>query len=58
MNEEIDNIDRKIISILLNEGRKSFNEISLIVGVSTGTVANRIKKLLKKGVIKKFTVDL
>lgn len=57
-NEGVDEIDRKILSILLNEGRKSFNEISLMVGVSTGTVANRIKRLIEKGVIKRFTVEL
>ncbi|MEM1657896.1 MAG: Lrp/AsnC family transcriptional regulator [Candidatus Jordarchaeales archaeon] len=56
--EKIDDVDRKIISILLNDGRKSFSEISIMVGVSAGTVANRIKKLVKRGVIRKFTVEV
>ncbi|MEM3148398.1 MAG: winged helix-turn-helix transcriptional regulator, partial [Candidatus Jordarchaeales archaeon] len=55
---EVDEIDRKILSILLDDGRKSFNEISLMVGVSTGTVANRVRKLIERGVIKRFTVEL
>jgi len=56
--KEVDKIDRKILSILLDDGRKSFNEISLAVGVSTGTVANRVRRLLEGGIIKRFTVEL
>ncbi|MDI9618500.1 Lrp/AsnC family transcriptional regulator [Methanothermobacter sp. THM-2] len=51
---KIDDIDRKIIDLLNEDGRMSYRNISRILDVSVGTVHNRVEKLVKKGVIKKF----
>jgi Lrp/AsnC family transcriptional regulator for asnA, asnC and gidA len=41
-----------------NDSRSAVKEISLKTGVSAGTVANRIKKLLNLKAIKKFTISI
>ncbi|NLM02080.1 MAG: Lrp/AsnC family transcriptional regulator [Methanothermobacter wolfeii] len=51
---KIDDIDRKIIDLLNEDGRMSYRNISRILDVSVGTVHNRVEKLVQKGVIKKF----
>jgi DNA-binding Lrp family transcriptional regulator len=51
---KIDEIDKKILHLLNEDGRMSYREISRKLGVSVGTVHNRVEKLMKNGVIKKF----
>lgn len=51
---KIDDIDKKILHLLNKDGRMSYREISRKLGVSVGTVHNRVEKLMKNGVIKKF----
>ncbi len=53
---KIDCIDEKIIEMLKKNARVSFVEISEKLGVSEGCVRLRVKKLIKKGIIKKFTI--
>ena len=50
----IDDIDRKMIKIFHEDGRKSYRSIAKQLDISIGTVHNRIEKLLKSGIIKKF----
>lgn len=50
-------IDKKIIQILKQDGRASYGEIGKKVGLSEGAVRIRIKKLMESGVIKKFTIE-
>jgi len=54
----IDELDRKILRLLSTDSRLSFRKISSLLGVSTATVAERIKKLEEKGVIKSYTLKL
>jgi Lrp/AsnC family transcriptional regulator for asnA, asnC and gidA len=42
---------------LKKDGRKSYNEISENVGKTEATVRRRVKKMIKNGIIKKFTID-
>jgi len=42
---ELDAVDWKIVRVLERNGRAANNEIAKIVGVSEGTVRNRIKKM-------------
>ena len=46
-----DQIDNKIINLLLDNGRMSYSEIGQIVGVSRTSVKNRIQELEEDGVI-------
>jgi DNA-binding Lrp family transcriptional regulator len=51
----IDEIDQKILSELLKDGRQSSREISREIGVSVGTVLTRIRRMEKEGLIKGYT---
>jgi Lrp/AsnC family transcriptional regulator, regulator for asnA, asnC and gidA len=51
----IDDVDRKMIKIFHADGRKSYRSIAKQLDISIGTVHNRIEKLLKSGIIERFT---
>ena len=51
----IDEIDRNMIKIFHEDGRKSYRSIAKQLDISIGTVHNRIEKLLKSGIIKRFS---
>jgi Lrp/AsnC family transcriptional regulator, regulator for asnA, asnC and gidA len=51
---EIDEIDQKIINLFNEDGRMSYRRIAKRLDISIGTVHNRMEKLTKNGVIKKF----
>ncbi|OGX68216.1 MAG: hypothetical protein A2189_01715, partial [Paenibacillus sp. RIFOXYA1_FULL_44_5] len=52
----IDEIDRKIMSILHDNGRKSYTDIAKEVGLSRVGVQARINALIENGTIEKFTM--
>jgi len=54
----IDDIDNKIIKILINNSRISNTKIAKLLNISEASVRKRIKKIIKSGIIKKFTVEL
>jgi len=56
MNKEIDEIDKKIINLLLFDADITNRELALKCGIALGTVNNRINKLKKLRVIKKKTI--
>ena len=49
---ELDKIDTAIINSLLEDGRKSFRQISREIDVSTPTVKARFQRLLDMGLVK------
>ncbi|MBN1217205.1 MAG: Lrp/AsnC family transcriptional regulator [Candidatus Lokiarchaeota archaeon] len=53
----MDVIDLKILEELKDDGRKSYNEISENIGKTEATVRRRVNRLIKNGVIKKFTIE-
>ncbi|MEM4200518.1 MAG: Lrp/AsnC family transcriptional regulator [Nitrososphaerales archaeon] len=55
---EVDDIDLKIIQVLVKNARADFKDIAEIVGVSDRTVARRIERLEKNKVIRGYHVDL
>ncbi len=55
---KLDKRDLQIISLLLMNSRVSAREIARRLGLSTGTVQARLKRLEAIGVIKGYTVDL
>ena len=57
-NYEIDNIDIKILEILLRNAKKPYTEVAKQVFVSGGTVHVRMKKLEDMGVVEGTTLKL
>ena len=53
----MDIVDIKILELLKENGRKSFNDISIQVKKTEATVRRRVKKLVVDGIIKKFTIE-
>jgi len=54
----MDDIDKKIIEILKRNSRKSYTKIAKEVGLTEGAVRRRIKMLVKRGIIKRFTIEV
>ena len=50
----MDEVDLKILRLLLEDARKSYREIAKELGLSVATVHNRVKKMQAEGVIKGF----
>ena len=57
-NIQIDDIDSRIISVLAADGRRSYADIGTEVGLSTAAVHERVKKMLEKGVIRRFSISV
>lgn len=54
----VDEVDRKILSLMKQDARLSFAEIGEQVHLSAPAVHARVKKMEKNGVITRHTVDL
>ncbi len=54
----MDDVDRKIIQILKNDGRAGYIDIGKQIGLSEGAVRKRIKTLSDTKVIQKFTIKV
>ena len=52
MDAKLDKIDMLIIKSLMEDGRKSFRQISKEIGFSTPTVESHFSKLMSSGIIK------
>jgi DNA-binding Lrp family transcriptional regulator len=52
----MDDLDRRILSILRRDSRTPYTEIADRVGTSEGTVRNRVERLVDEGIIERFTV--
>lgn len=52
----IDAIDNEILNILLNDGRISYSDIALKVGLTRTAVKNRISAMEEKGIIEGYKV--
>jgi len=55
---DLDKLDLKIISTLIENSRLSSREIARRLNVSVGTIQARIKRLEDLGVIRRYTVDI
>ncbi|MFW9819438.1 MAG: Lrp/AsnC family transcriptional regulator [Promethearchaeota archaeon] len=53
----MDIVDLKILELLKEDSRMSFNDISQNVGKTEATVRRRVKKLKDEGIIKRFTIE-
>ena len=54
----MDDKDKKIIEILRENSRAPYTKIAKELGVTEATVRKRISELEKKGIIKKYTIEV
>ncbi|MDQ2881840.1 MAG: Lrp/AsnC family transcriptional regulator [Actinomycetota bacterium] len=54
----LDDVDRRMLSILVDEGRTSVNEVAVRAGISRATAYARYDRLVGNGVIRGFRADV
>jgi Lrp/AsnC family leucine-responsive transcriptional regulator len=54
----IDNVDKRIIEILVTDARISLKRLAQRVKLSSPSVSERLRRLEERGVIRTFTVDI
>lgn len=54
----IDNTDKDILNVLLDNSRLSYRQIAKKIGRSVATVMHRVKRLEQDEIIRKYTVSL
>ncbi|CAM5592554.1 hypothetical protein SANTM175S_04238 [Streptomyces antimycoticus] len=55
---EFDDVDRQLLRMLREDGRRTFSEMAPEVGLSVAAVKRRVDRLKDSGVIKAFTVQI
>ncbi len=55
---QTDATDAKILTALGEDGRRSYAEVGAEVGLSTAAVHERVKKMLERGVIRRFSISV
>lgn len=58
MSAKVDETDEKIIRILQADSRKAFVEIASEIGLSESAVRRRVRNLVDRMIIKRFTIEL
>lgn len=56
--QPLDDTDREILRLLLEDGRRPYSEIGAAVDLSGPDVSDRIDRLRERGIVRGFTVDL
>jgi Lrp/AsnC family leucine-responsive transcriptional regulator len=55
---KLDDLDRRIVEILVHDARISVKELARRVNLSSPSVSERLQRLEERGVIRSFTVDV
>ena len=58
MSASTDEIDERIIRILQEDSRRAFVDIAKEIGLSESAVRRRVKNLVDRAIIKRFTIEL
>jgi DNA-binding Lrp family transcriptional regulator len=58
MSNELDSTDENIMQLLREDSRKSFVDIGAQIGLSESAVRRRVKNLMDRGLIKRFTIEM
>lgn len=56
MTVELDDVDKRILEVLHEEGRATYNDIGNELGITGNTVRRRMDRMREEEVIRKFTV--
>jgi Lrp/AsnC family leucine-responsive transcriptional regulator len=54
----VEEIDRRIVALLADDGRMSFTDLAKATGLSVSAVHQRVRRLQKRGVVRGFTARL
>ncbi|MFQ6084905.1 MAG: AsnC family transcriptional regulator [Candidatus Bathyarchaeia archaeon] len=54
---KVDDVDEKILGMLKENARMAYVDIAKEVGLSEGAVRRRVEKLVKGGIIERFTIS-
>ncbi|XRQ15504.1 Lrp/AsnC family transcriptional regulator [Actinomadura welshii] len=54
----MEEIDRQILALLGDDGRMSFTDLAKETGLSVSAVHQRVRRLQKRGIIKRFAAQL
>ena len=54
----IDETSKKVLTEYIKDSRQSFREVARKIGISSGTVASRIKEMEENGIINKYSTML
>ncbi|TIY04080.1 MAG: Lrp/AsnC family transcriptional regulator, partial [Mesorhizobium sp.] len=54
----LDDLDRRLLEILIKDSRTSLKELAQQVGLSSPSVAERLRRLEDRGIIRAFTVEI
>lgn len=54
----LDDLDRRIVEILVDDARISLKELAARVNLSSPSTSERLRRLEERGVIRAFTVDV
>ena len=54
----MEELDRRILSLLAKDGRMSFTDLGRATGLSTSAVHQRVKRLESRGVIKGYAAEV
>ncbi|WP_111563211.1 Lrp/AsnC family transcriptional regulator [Rhizobium sp.] len=57
-NNDLDDIDRRILEALAADARMSLKELAQAAGLSSPSTGERLRRLEERGVISAFTVDI
>ncbi len=56
--DAVEEIDRKIVALLCQDGRMSFTDLSRETGLSVSATHQRVRRLERRGVIKGYTASV
>jgi Lrp/AsnC family leucine-responsive transcriptional regulator len=56
--EPLDQIDREILGVLRDDARISYQALGARVHLSPNAAADRVRRLVRRGVITRFTIEL
>ncbi|REH42831.1 Lrp/AsnC family leucine-responsive transcriptional regulator [Kutzneria buriramensis] len=54
----MDAVDREILTVLLHDGRITYQELGRAVRLSANAVADRVRRLRKSGIVRGYRADL
>ena len=55
-NFQTDDLDRRILTALASDSRRSYADVASEVGMSTAAVHERVRKMVERGVIERFSI--